>query len=534
MIQTEIDLKENILKRIKQFDQSQIVIFARLWAIRTLPFIGTSGNFTFLEPKHKVYEYLFTILNAIDIVADYKCSALKDYTDLAIAASDAAREVVEAVRKVRDNPYNPLSSDGTQAAYKTLRTVSVAAAAVSAAANIHSAISDLASVVAEIVKNESELDSILEDDISKIKAKNYKNFINGIRIYGKTWENFQKALDDVGCGYWGRLYSLLFHDKFQFDQDELKIRLNVPQEEKNKGAKAVADYLIKKEEEKRLEVFINDCNDCKDRIIFLLKKLDKNNILNQELSYILQDLEKMKKLPVEEIIQKNLRERLKSFILDFSYPDSQTYKTINNIDYGIKTAEKIKEKCNNIDQWIDLQPDPKIRKKWSEDQVKKRRSRRTEVFISYSRKDSDVLMEIVPYLENSLLKSVGKIEIWYDKKIRVGEWYNELKEHLSNTRFGILLISNAFLESHFIRKDEVPELIQAYVDGIAGITWIPLEKIKDETKKIYKIKRGTKKDISVLQAACDSDNYFKEMELNKKIEVYDLICEFIKDEFNIS
>ncbi|MDR0476206.1 MAG: hypothetical protein LBH43_21390 [Treponema sp.] len=87
------------------------------------------------------------------------------------------------------------------------------------------------------------LRNIVLDDISYIERGVYEKFNNDTGLYGSIWDNFQKALNDIGCGYWGKLYENIFQNGFKVDKTALKTRWSVPQEIKDQGAKAVADYL---------------------------------------------------------------------------------------------------------------------------------------------------------------------------------------------------------------------------------------------------------------------------------------------------
>jgi GTPase SAR1 family protein len=90
---------------------------------------------------------------------------------------------------------------------------------------------------------------ILLDDIFNIKNNKHEHFHNDVKIYGEIWDNFQKALKNIGCEYWGNLYNNTFKNKFYLDRDALADRLSVPREIQKQGAKAVADYLTNVEEQ---------------------------------------------------------------------------------------------------------------------------------------------------------------------------------------------------------------------------------------------------------------------------------------------
>ena len=44
-----------------------------------------------------------------------------------------------------------------------------------------------------------------------------KNFFSSIKSFGNVWANFQQALDNEGCSYWGRLYENIFENSLKLD-----------------------------------------------------------------------------------------------------------------------------------------------------------------------------------------------------------------------------------------------------------------------------------------------------------------------------
>jgi len=89
------------------------------------------------------------------------------------------------------------------------------------------------------------------------------------------------------------------------------------------------------------------------------------------------------------------------------------------------------------------------------------------IFISYSHKDETFLSEengeLGLYLK--AVKAAGA-EIWVDRQIDVGEDYLPLiKQHVSTCEIAILIISEAFLGSEFIRKFELPEISERHKRG---------------------------------------------------------------------
>ena len=79
------------------------------------------------------------------------------------------------------------------------------------------------------------------------------------------------------------------------------------------------------------------------------------------------------------------------------------------------------------------------------------------LFISYSRDDKQYLPELLTSIEGQS----KKIVIWYDKKIPGGsEWDDDIKEKLNTADIVLLLLSPFFLNSKFIRENELPIAIK--------------------------------------------------------------------------
>jgi internalin A len=90
--------------------------------------------------------------------------------------------------------------------------------------------------------------------------------------------------------------------------------------------------------------------------------------------------------------------------------------------------------------------------------------RRTRTFISYSRKDKRYLEEMRPHLDQ--YARLGLIDSWDDTQIGAGAvWRDEINKAMQSARVGILLISPDFLDSDFILKYELPQLLEAEKNG---------------------------------------------------------------------
>ena len=93
------------------------------------------------------------------------------------------------------------------------------------------------------------------------------------------------------------------------------------------------------------------------------------------------------------------------------------------------------------------------------------------VFISYSHKDEAWKDKLVRQLQVLELEDV--LAAWDDRKIAVGDgWRAEIETAMEDARAAVLLISADFLTSDFIRRTEVPRLLQRRAQD--GLRIIPL------------------------------------------------------------
>ncbi len=94
-----------------------------------------------------------------------------------------------------------------------------------------------------------------------------------------------------------------------------------------------------------------------------------------------------------------------------------------------------------------------------------------KIFISYSHKDEKWKDKLVDHLK--VLEMEGYFTLWDDRKIKVGDdWFPGIEKALNEAQIIILFITANFLTSDFIRKEEVPRILERRKNE--GITVIPL------------------------------------------------------------
>jgi|GEM_PF-7000384 len=236
----QLSFKQEVAKRIEKFSHSQLVYFTGICAIRALPFLCSVSvrQFSFWKDHEKLTK-LYTVFRALDYNLGYnKVHMIENVTGAYIVADDTrnvARTAphvgaVYAIYAAYAAAYAVYATETARSAY----TVDTAAAY--AAENVDNA------VLATTGKKKL-LEAIIIKDIECIETNRLDLLNNDMRIYGDVWRNFQDDLNSVGCGYWAKLYTSLFANRFVVDEKELERRLNVPDEIKAQGAAAVAKFL---------------------------------------------------------------------------------------------------------------------------------------------------------------------------------------------------------------------------------------------------------------------------------------------------
>jgi hypothetical protein len=107
----------------------------------------------------------------------------------------------------------------------------------------------------------------------------------------------------------------------------------------------------------------------------------------------------------------------------------------------------------------------------SSNRVGKRKKAPARVFISYAHMDEKYKKELVAMLAG--LENQKIIKVWHDGQISPGaEWHEEIKKAMKNCRMALLLVSQYFLASPFIRDEELPTLLTRRIE--AGMIVIPI------------------------------------------------------------
>jgi len=101
-----------------------------------------------------------------------------------------------------------------------------------------------------------------------------------------------------------------------------------------------------------------------------------------------------------------------------------------------------------------------------------------QVFISYSHDDAEWLDSLVFYLGVHSRKSQddSKIEFWSDRNIASGQrWEGQIGAALKQVSAAVLLVSEHFRKSKFIRDKELPALLELHEDKGIPLLWIAID-----------------------------------------------------------
>lgn len=107
---------------------------------------------------------------------------------------------------------------------------------------------------------------------------------------------------------------------------------------------------------------------------------------------------------------------------------------------------------------------------------------RLKVFVSYSHKNEKWLDELRPFMKSLELRDqlAGFPDdhgtVLTDEKLKAGdEWRRCLIDFIAQSRFAVLLVTQEFIVSDFIRKEELPRILERHRDGTQEIHWLSFE-----------------------------------------------------------
>src|SRR5690349_7539838 len=95
------------------------------------------------------------------------------------------------------------------------------------------------------------------------------------------------------------------------------------------------------------------------------------------------------------------------------------------------------------------------------------------VFFSYNHEDGRWLAPLRGALEPYVLDE--KLKVWSDRDIETGQrWDAEIQQALERTRVGVLLLSQRFFASKYIREKELPRIVECAEKGALILICVPV------------------------------------------------------------
>jgi hypothetical protein len=95
------------------------------------------------------------------------------------------------------------------------------------------------------------------------------------------------------------------------------------------------------------------------------------------------------------------------------------------------------------------------------------------IFISYAHEDKDWLRTLRRFL--TAIDQQGLIKFWDDSELEAGvPWEKQISDVLKASQAGLLLISQNFLASQFVKDVELPRLLEEAAKAGKKMYWLPL------------------------------------------------------------
>ena len=132
------------------------------------------------------------------------------------------------------------------------------------------------------------------------------------------------------------------------------------------------------------------------------------------------------------------------------------------------------------------------------------------IFVCYSHKDKEWKDRLCQMLAPFLRDGDIELELWVDDRgIQPGEnWHKEIQSALKSAGVAVVLVSAPFLESEYVMKHELPEIISAAADEKLRLFWVyvsyaaydatelePFQAAHDVSQPLYALGRPEQDEI---------------------------------------
>ena len=244
---------DDVYKPLRGFSHIQNMYLTWLCTVRMIPFLSIKRGFGYWSETER-QKHLLSIFTAIDAFYIRANDIDSSEGDNFYTASKAAYAFADAYASANSNVYSSVANVA-----KAARTCAIAhsyayaderketlnnAAYTSAYYAIFSCVSSFADKVSADNNSKEIIQKIILDDMKIIKTGEQPLFNNDVNVYGEIWQNFLTDLCEHDCEYWADIYCDYFKNGFVMDEEELQRRLGVPDKIRERGAAAVADYVV--------------------------------------------------------------------------------------------------------------------------------------------------------------------------------------------------------------------------------------------------------------------------------------------------
>jgi len=142
-------------------------------------------------------------------------------------------------------------------------------------------------------------------------------------------------------------------------------------------------------------------------------------------------------------------------------------------------------------------------------------STRNHVFISYAHEDEEWRQDFERMLAPA--RDRGIVSLWSDDLITAGEkWSEKIHAALARARVGLLLVTDHFLESEYINKVELKQLLDAAQTRDVAIHWVPV------SASLYQFS-----DLAAFQACWDPNRPLNGLDEAERKKAIQQICQDI-------
>lgn len=132
------------------------------------------------------------------------------------------------------------------------------------------------------------------------------------------------------------------------------------------------------------------------------------------------------------------------------------------------------------------------------------------IFLSYCHSDRAHLDRLLVHLKPLSLPH----DVWSDQRIEPGaDWLQEIRIALQRAKVGVLLVSADFLASEFVRREEMPALLESAHNGDCQIFWIPISPCLFEDSPLARFQAAIppSKPITKFSRKADRDEAWTEV-----------------------